>query len=144
MSYVVDDEDVQLVAEALKEAGWQRVSSGKAGFGSKMLKLEADDKKLKTILRALIEAKVTELPKVPAPAKPPLTQQEAMELLHMAIQENALQFKVSAKVEHHTKDVYSMEHGHGKLVIAPSNVSVTLEDLDQYDILQIVQYLRDH
>jgi hypothetical protein len=137
VSYQIEDEDVQLIAEALKAAGWSRATN-KPGFSAKMLELQKLDKKLKDILTALIEAKVTELPTMKK-AIEPLNEKDAIELFTKAVIDLGIDHDVHSEAV--TKDVHSLEYGAGQIVTG-HHLMVYLKNMQKYDIHALVNYIR--
>jgi hypothetical protein len=135
VSYVVTDEDVQLIAEALVASGWNRMT-GKHGFGAKMLALEESDKKLKAILGALIEAKLTE-----QPVLPDLDPKQALRALQDATA--VVPLDIAFQFEQELVEVPGYYHKPAH-VVKQQDVVVEIQNMHQYQLQALVNFLRKY
>jgi hypothetical protein len=133
VSQIVDDEDVQLIAEALYAAGWKR-ETGKHGFGSKMIELAKMDEKLKAILAALIEAKLSEQPMDLDPKQALRALQDATAVVPLDIF-----FKMEKEVANvHMLGTQSMA------MTKKAEVVTDITNMHQYQLHALVNFLRKY
>jgi hypothetical protein len=136
VSYQIEDEDVQLIAEALKAAGWSRATN-KPGFSAKMLELQKLDKKLKDILTALIAAKITELP---AAEPPELGPKQALEAMHEAT--SVVPLDIKFKLDKEFVDVPG--YFHAPAIVKHAEVVISISDMHEYQLQALVNFLRKY